>query len=882
MAESNDLDLPSMQKLQSAEQMELLDVVDSLRACGLSEIVALPQLIVCGDQSSGKSSVLEAISGIPFPKQDTLCTRFATEVILRRAARVEINVSIVPGEDRTVTDRDRLNQFRRGLKTIDDFGDLFQSARDEMGLSSSGKSFSNDILRVEFCGPSQPQLTLVDLPGLIHSETKSQTTGDVQLVHKLVSRYLDNPRSIILAVVSAKNDIGNQIILRNARKVDPQGLRTLGIITKPDCVKPGSKSEEAFIALARNEDVKFSLGWYMVKNLDSSSIDENQQQKTRDQDEADFFERSGFNRLPAHILGINFLRARLSKVLFSQVRRELPRLVEDIQIQITATRLARDKLGPSRSKPEEQREFLISLSQTFQSICRDAIKGDYDHVFFQDDSNPERRLCANVMNMHFEFANNIRKKGSSWLMGEEDIFSATYRSRSEAIKEACLLLKRSRGRELPGLPNPLLVGELFRLYSRPWGDLARQHITKVWEAVNRFLELLLRHLTDEDVCENITRFWLYPIMEEKLNLAYSKLDDLLEVHKDYPMTTNSLFLSNSKSTRQDSSKKALESMLKDRSHPDKDVSVDEITKMMSAITTKEMDMDMAAAEEAFDNMNAYYEVAMNLFTDNVPTLAIQSPIIREVPKTFCPTAVYMMGSDVVTKIAGESEEKMMERDTILRRLGTLENGARICKQYAKRPQVLNMSSDEVDIVELSVPSPRIPTGSSKKTSRNPSSTAKSVIVATPQACSAPSGFGPTLTPSAGPQPAFGSSNGGLFGAGPPTSLAKKDSDTGSGPFDRRSSHEPFVAEKYNPFARSDTRGFLGATSSATPGGFFGSGTGTPSNSSGSATPVGWFGNHPATPSRTPGSVFGAPSNKPSSGAFSLTSTEPPRKKKSTR
>jgi hypothetical protein len=447
MAESDDLGLPSLQKLQSAEQMELLDVVDSLRACGLSEIVALPQLIVCGDQSSGKSSVLEAISGIPFPKQDTLCTRFATEVILRRAAKVEINVSIVPGEDREPIDRDRLLRFRRELKTKDDFGDLFKSARDEMGLSSSGKSFSNDILRVEFCGPSQPQLTLVDLPGLIHSETKSQSSGDVQLVHNIVSRYLENPRSIILAVVSAKNDIGNQIILRNARNVDPQGLRTLGIITKPDLLVKGSKSEEAFITLARNEDVKFSLGWHMVKNLDSA-ISQNQQEDTRDQQEALFFQESGFNRLPAHTIGITFLRARLSKVLFSQIRRELPRLVEDIQIQITAARIARDKLGPSRSKPEQQREFLISLSQTFQTICRDAVKGDYDHEFFQDDANPERRLCANVMNMHFDFASTIRKNGATWLIEDKNVSDEKYRSRNEAIKEACMLLKRSRGREV--------------------------------------------------------------------------------------------------------------------------------------------------------------------------------------------------------------------------------------------------------------------------------------------------------------------------------------------------------------------------------------------------------------------------------------------------
>lgn len=77
---------------------------------------------------------------------------------------------------------------------------------------------------------------------------------------------------------------------------------------------------------------------------------------------------------------------------------------------------------------------------------------------------------------------------------------------------------------------------------------------------------------------------------------------------------------------------------------------------------------------------------MNLFTDNVPTLAVQAPIIREVPKTFCPTTVYSMDTGIVNRIAGETEEKIMERDSILRRLATLEKGALICKQYAKRPQ----------------------------------------------------------------------------------------------------------------------------------------------------------------------------------------------------
>jgi GTPase SAR1 family protein len=455
MATSTSIELPSLQALQSADQMELLDIVDSLRAEGLGEITALPQLIVCGDQSSGKSSVLQAISGIPFPRKENTCTRFATEVILRRTPENRISVSIVPSRDRRQPDREQLLKFRHELSTPDDFPDLFNKAKEVM-LNGPRKSFSKDILRVEFCGPSQPQLTLVDLPGLIHShvEAELQTTEDVKLVTDLVSDYLRNPRSIILAIVSAKYDINVQVILNRAREVDPQGTRTLGIITKPDTLVKGSESEEAFIKLARNERVHFRLGWHVVKNLDSANKEAQETAlETRDAQEKAYFKDSNFKSLPSHSVGITSLRAQLSKVLFHQIRFELPRLVEDIEQRISTSRVARDKLGPNRATIDEQRPFLIQLSQSFQTICQAAARGDYDHEFFQSDQNTERRLCANLMNKHFEFAEDLQNKGSLWNIVEakanDEVRS---RTREEAIKDAQKLLKRSRGREVTYTP----------------------------------------------------------------------------------------------------------------------------------------------------------------------------------------------------------------------------------------------------------------------------------------------------------------------------------------------------------------------------------------------------------------------------------------------
>jgi hypothetical protein len=90
--------------LQSNDLGHLLDIIDQLRAYGVEEHVPLPQLIVCGDQSSGKSSVLEAISGIRFPTKDGLCTRFPTEVILRRDPQVLSRISIKPGDNRSETE----------------------------------------------------------------------------------------------------------------------------------------------------------------------------------------------------------------------------------------------------------------------------------------------------------------------------------------------------------------------------------------------------------------------------------------------------------------------------------------------------------------------------------------------------------------------------------------------------------------------------------------------------------------------------------------------------------------------------------------------------------------------------------------------------------
>ena len=76
----------------------LLNKIDKLFACGVGAHVALPQLVVVGDQSSGKSSVLEGLTDLPFPRDSGLCTRFATQITFRRSLGTSISISVIPAE----------------------------------------------------------------------------------------------------------------------------------------------------------------------------------------------------------------------------------------------------------------------------------------------------------------------------------------------------------------------------------------------------------------------------------------------------------------------------------------------------------------------------------------------------------------------------------------------------------------------------------------------------------------------------------------------------------------------------------------------------------------------------------------------------------------
>jgi len=602
----------SLEGLQSAEQRNVLNIVDQLRKCGLDSTLSLPQLVVCGDQSAGKSSVLEALTEIPFPRNDNLCTRFATEIILRRATSDAITIKVIPDDERPPDERVPIEAFKESISDFKELPSLMDRATTLMGINnrstSKSRAFAKDVLSIEIEGPSRPQLTLVDLPGLVQTETRGVTEEDVQLVTEITDSYISQHRTICLAVVSATNDYANQGILKKVRKVDPEGDRTLGIITKPDRLSPGSGSEKAFLGLARNEDIFFKLGWHVLKNR--SYEDGSSSFEQRNTSEIIYFRKSNFSSLSKECVGITSLRDRLSQLLFNHVKQELPKLRKDLEEALRDSQLLLEAMGNRRATPQECKAFLTQLSLDFYEVGKAAVNGHYEGEYFAHNADQAfsiespttiRRLRAIIQYMNSQFSKLLRTQGHKYHFGEQERVDAggdatdkpevdsegtksdveseatkpdvvpvvlrggfvppIHRSKPEAMEWVRKALLRTRGRELPGNFNPLLVGELFWEQSSKWYRVAESHVEDVADVCNRFLDALLREKCPEDV---YTRLWSSKI-EDALKLRFDgsarEMERITEDIKSYPITYNHYYTETIKKRRREREEKSLASCI---------------------------------------------------------------------------------------------------------------------------------------------------------------------------------------------------------------------------------------------------------------------------------------------------------------------------------
>jgi GTP-binding protein EngB required for normal cell division len=610
--------------LQSNDTRNLLDIVDNLRSQGISKYIDLPEIIVCGEQSSGKSSVLEAISGVTFPSKDNLCTRFATELILRRGPPSPIKICIIPGsnEERSPEEKIRLSEFKREISVSAEdleLNEVIESAKVAMGIDDSNKVFSSDILRLELSGPEQPHLTLVDLPGLFQAGSRTQSDEDSDTVKSLVLSYMRSPRSIVLAVVSAKNDFNNQAITKYSREIDPNGLRTLGLITKPDTLDKGSDSERFFVELAQNKEVNFRLGWHVLRNRDYAT--RNSTLNERNFKEEEFFASGIWTSLHPTQVGIHSLKPRLSKILKDQILVQLPDVLSQIQNGIQDCHHRLEVLGASRTTLQEQQRYLLHLSQSFSKMVKASTDGLYSDPFFGDASTEtgyRRRLRAILQNTLTDFAEGMRKEGHAYNIIDDGLAKHPRQiTRKSYIAKVKTLLKRSKGCELPGTFNPLIIGQLFHEQREPWTKLVNDVVDKVVQAVHFVVHSVLAHYSNLSTLDALLKHFINPRLEGLTKELRRKVEELLKPHDTgHPITYNHYLTENVQKAqdkrRAREIKKSLESFFgRDYTAEGHQLIETDVNNLFQLLVTKtEADMNDYASSTATDFMEAYYKVSL--------------------------------------------------------------------------------------------------------------------------------------------------------------------------------------------------------------------------------------------------------------------------------
>lgn len=414
-------DVSQIDTLRSTTVKRRLNQVDKIRAKGIGDHIALPQLAVCGAQSAGKSSVLEGITGIPFPRQDGVCTKFATEIILRHSQReTSITASIIPHRGRDEAEADKLRSFQRCLAGYEELPDVIKDAASRMGIrgfdgsGDDSPAFAADVLSIEVIGDIGLHLTVVDLPGSISVDENEGE--DVKLVSDLVDSYLQSSRTIILAVVQATNDIVIEPIIQRARYFDKSGERTVGIITKPDLIN--ENTEGRITPFTNNSDkTKLKLGFFLLKNPSPQQLADGISPSERKRQELDFFQSRQWREHEINLsrVGIDALRSFLQRLLEEHIEKELPKVRKEIGVLLRRTQTELNDLGEERSTIGDQRLFLSKLSMDFLGIVQAALEGTYrspmsDFFTNREDGFPNARLRARIHELNSLFAAYMRQR----------------------------------------------------------------------------------------------------------------------------------------------------------------------------------------------------------------------------------------------------------------------------------------------------------------------------------------------------------------------------------------------------------------------------------------------------------------------------------------
>ncbi|KAL4681930.1 hypothetical protein H8959_007407 [Pygathrix nigripes] len=384
-----------------------IDLIDSLRALGVEQDLALPAIAVIGDQSSGKSSVLEA-----------LCP-------------LVLKLKKLVNEDEW---RGKVSYQDYEIEILDASEVEKEINKAQNTIAGEGMGISHELITLEISSRDVPDLTLIDLPGITRVAVGNQPADIGYKIKTLIRKYIQRQETINLVVVPSNVDIATTEALSMAQEVDPEGDRTIGILTKPDLVDKGT--EDKIVDVVRNLVFHLKKGYTIVKCRGQQEIQDQLSLSEALQREKIFFQDHPHFRdlLEEGKATVPCLAEKLTSELIAHICKSLPLLENQIKESHQGITEELQKYGVDIPEDENEKMFfLIDKINAFNQDITALIQGE--ETVGEEDSRLFTRLRHEFHKWGHKITSRKMQKFENQYRGRELPGFVNYRTFETIIKQ---------------------------------------------------------------------------------------------------------------------------------------------------------------------------------------------------------------------------------------------------------------------------------------------------------------------------------------------------------------------------------------------------------------------------------------------------------------
>ncbi|KAF9234006.1 P-loop containing nucleoside triphosphate hydrolase protein [Melanogaster broomeanus] len=527
---------------------EMLDLVNRLRNTGVQTDIDLPMIAVIGNQSAGKSSLIESISGITLPRSSGTCTRCPTECKLSHsddpwrctvklhfssdANGVPIPVRLIPFGG-PITDKalveDRIR--RAQLAILNPSKDHTKYLHGADPSDENEASFSRNYVSLEISGSELEDLSFVDL-------ARAGNEGDIDLVKSLVTSYIQKESCVILLTVACETDFENQGAHHLAKMFDPEGKRTVGVLTKPDRIPIGD--EPSWLKIIRNETEPLVNNWYCVKQPSFQMLTKGITWKEARAHENEFLHCD----TTMNFLRTSNLTERLSVILSELIAKRLPEIQEELNnaLQDTETKL-RQLPKPPSSDPVG--DVLHVLSNFTRDLSHHLEGTPDEHGLLQAIRPWQQAFKCAIRDTAPNFAPWEKTSADRVLPNADFLANEEGDNKEEGSEPVLQRAQKARTRELPG-NYPFVVQKAYiEQFTKRWKQPAMELFDEVYTILKANLAKLVEehfaHMGKGNAKQSVLMI-VYDHLDEAADRTKKKIEWLLDVEQT-PTTLNTHYYS---------------------------------------------------------------------------------------------------------------------------------------------------------------------------------------------------------------------------------------------------------------------------------------------------------------------------------------------------